>query len=112
MPYEYHALCERVVDGDTIDCTIDLGFSIKFESRVRLLGINAPETRTRDLEEKEAGLEVAEWLRREIEGKDVILHTQYDKRGKFGRVLAEVWMNDVNLNQHLLDTGMAEPYDK
>ena len=88
----FHYRCEvtRVVDGDTIDVDIDLGFNIKYSERVRLLGINTPETRTRDLEEKAKGLEakdfVINWLE-DMADKCPIIETKVDKKGKLRRIL-------------------------
>ena len=110
--YKYEAICARVVDGDTIDCLIDLGFSIHIKQRVRLLDIDAPESRTSDPVEKVEGLKVKKWLKDRIEGQTVILHTEYDSRGKFGRVLATIYHEGVNLNQLMLKEGLADPYGR
>ena len=85
--YEYAAKIDRVVDGDTVDVTLDLGFSIRYQARVRLLGINAPESRTRDKAEKALGLAAKDYVIDWCETQEVIkIQTSLDKRGKFGRV--------------------------
>ena len=113
----FHYRCEvtRVVDGDTIDVDIDLGFNIKYSERVRLLGINTPETRTRDLEEKAKGLEakdfVITWLE-DMADNCPFIETKVDKKGKFGRILGRV-LNDEGecLNDTLVELGHATVYD-
>jgi len=110
MTYEYNAFCYRVVDGDTIDCAIDLGFDIHINQRVRLLGINAPESRTRDDAEKRRGIEAKNWLLNAIGDGHILLQTRYDKRGKFGRVLGVVLKDGVDLNQAMIDQGHAKVY--
>ena len=86
--YEYRCKIRRVVDGDTVDVDIDLGFGIVYANqRVRLYGIDAPESRTRDLVEKKFGLLAKEYLEREL-GETCVIRTQIDK-GKYGRILGE-----------------------
>tara|TARA_B100000902_G_scaffold399402_1_gene470071 strand:- start:2026 stop:2382 length:357 start_codon:yes stop_codon:yes gene_type:complete len=113
--YEYKATVTRVVDGDTIDVVIDLGFDISYSARVRFVGINTPESRTRDLEEKERGLAakdfVANWLLHEA-GMEPIIETKLDKKGKFGRVLGIIKNSEgVSLNDVLIEEGHATVYD-
>tara|TARA_X000000950_G_scaffold81107_2_gene101947 strand:+ start:15504 stop:15833 length:330 start_codon:yes stop_codon:yes gene_type:complete len=108
--YEYNAKLTKIVDGDTIDVEIDLGFSIWHKARVRMVGINAPETRTRDLEEKKLGLKAKARLK-ELLSKEIILKTQLDKKGKFGRVLGEIFVNKTNINKQLLKEGVVRKYD-
>ena len=93
---------EKVVDGDTIDVSIDLGFDVCTKQRVRLLGIDTPESRTRDLEEKKFGLlskkKLKEWCLKAVESEKDDIEIQLrcpeaDSRGKFGRILAEVWVS-------------------
>tara|TARA_R100000329_G_C7488660_1_gene172137 strand:+ start:100 stop:456 length:357 start_codon:yes stop_codon:yes gene_type:complete len=113
--FEYRAEVKRVVDGDTIDVVLDLGFGILYKSRVRFLGVNTPESRTRDLEEKERGLAakdfVTNWLIHETDMSPII-ETQLDKKGKFGRILGVIKNDDgVRLNDVLIEEGHAVAYD-
>ncbi len=111
--YEY-AIKEviKVVDGDTIDILIDLGFDLTKKERVRLAGIDAPESRTRDLEEKELGLETKEFLIRRLEdGKASGLRVNTEKDGKYGRMLGWIYCGDTNINMELVDRGYAWFYD-
>ena len=90
--YNYKATVTRVVDGDTVDVLIDLGFGIHYAQRVRLYGINAPETRTRDKVEKKAGLAAKAYLKEILKTNKnkCIIITTLDKKGKYGRVLGEL----------------------
>jgi micrococcal nuclease len=114
---------EKVVDGDTIDVTIDLGFDVCTRQRVRLLAIDTPESRTRDLEEKKYGLlskkMLKEWCLKAVESEKDDIEIQLrcpekDSRGKFGRILAEVWVSEngqwTNVNKWMCDEGFAVPY--
>ena len=114
---------EKVVDGDTIDVSIDLGFDVCTKQRVRLLGIDTPESRTRDLEEKKFGLlskkKLREWCLKAVasEKDDIEIELrcpEKDSRGKFGRILAEVWVSEdgewTNVNKWMCDNGFAVPY--
>jgi micrococcal nuclease len=114
---------EKVVDGDTIDVSIDLGFDVCTKQRVRLLGIDTPESRTRDLTEKKFGLlskkKLKEWCLKAVESEKDDIEIQLrcpeaDSRGKFGRILAEVWVSEdgewTNVNKWLCDNGFAVPY--
>ena len=108
--YIYKAKCVRVVDGDTIDATIDLGFDTWKKIRIRLVGMNAPESRTRDLEEKVLGLAAKAFLK-DILGKhdnDFILHSQ--GVGKYGRCLGELFLGDQNVNDLMITEGHAVAY--
>ena len=112
--YEYYAELRRVVDGDTVDVTIDCGFNMHVKERVRLLGINTPECRTRDLEEKAKGLAAKARLIEILEtfGNSFVIRTSIDKKGKFGRLLGELISKDgdQNANQMLLKEGHAVEY--
>tara|TARA_R110000824_G_scaffold51768_1_gene144127 strand:+ start:95 stop:457 length:363 start_codon:yes stop_codon:yes gene_type:complete len=112
--YEYNAELRRVVDGDTVDVTIDCGFNIYIKERVRLKGIDTPECRTRDLEEKERGLAAKDRLIDIIAsfGNKFVIKTSIDKRGKFGGLLGELISKDgeQNANQMLLVEGHAVKY--
>jgi len=90
--YEYKCKVKRVVDGDTMDVILDLGFDVLHSVRVRLAGIDTPESRTRDLDEKARGKLSKAYLKESIKGKKIVLKTKIkDSRGKFNRVIAEVW---------------------
>ena len=113
--YEYRVKkVHKVVDGDTIDVDIDLGFSVSFFSRVRLAGIDTPESRTINLKEKALGLEVKEKLKKELAAaKDVVIKTEKpDSSEKYGRILGWVFLDgsDVSLNQKLINEGYAWTY--
>ena len=101
----------RVIDGDTIDVDIDLGFSTTITQRVRLQGIDAAETRTKDLVEKEKGLAAKEWLEKELsrEGEWIIETTKEDK---YGRILGTLYLvgDPVTVNERMLNEGIAGPY--
>ena len=112
--HEYKAEIDRVVDGDTIDVNLDLGFSIWHQARVRMLGIDTPESRTRNLEEKALGLASKARLKELLKGKKIEIECSKEK-GKFGRVLGVVWATDkagdrVNCNDQLCAEGHARPY--
>ena len=112
--YEYKAKLIKVVDGDTVDAMIDCGFSVFRKERIRLHGINAPESRTRNKEEKKKGLAAKARLKELIkEGKnEFLVETSIDKKGKYGRWLAEVFIdaNDtqINVNEWLVTEGHAD----
>ena len=110
--YEYACKVERVVDGDTIDVVLDLGFDILYKSRVRLYGIDTPESRTRDLDEKARGKLAKNFLKECIDaGEKVVIQTKLkDSRGKFGRVLGEVVVDGVNINVKMVDENHAVAY--
>jgi micrococcal nuclease len=113
--YEYYVRkVENVVDGDTIDVLIDLGFDILFQSRVRLAGIDTPESRTKDLKEKALGLESKEYLKKALkDAKSVIIKTEkMDSSEKYGRILGWVYINGdtVSLNDMMINDGYAWGY--
>ena len=113
--YEYYVKkVEGVVDGDTIDVLIDLGFDILFASRVRLAGIDTPESRTKDLKEKALGLESKEYLKKAIkDAKSVVIKTEkMDSSEKYGRILGWVYVdgNTVSLNDMMINDGYAWGY--
>ena len=121
--YEYKALVERVVDGDTIDVIIDLGFKTWKKVRVRMEGINTPESRTRDLEEKKRGLAAKDRLVEILELNNNECVLQVSGVGKFGRAIASVYvdtlspasekssMTTINVNKQLIEEGHAVAYD-
>jgi len=108
--YEYKAKVHRIIDGDTVDVTIDLGFEMTTKQRVRLYGINTPETRTRDLVEKAKGKASKARLMELLNGckREIILRTL--KRGKYGRILGKLLHPETheNFNQTLLKEGLAK----
>jgi micrococcal nuclease len=113
--YEYYVRkVENVVDGDTIDVLIDLGFDILFQSRVRLAGIDTPESRTKDLNEKALGLESKEYLKKALkDAKSVVIKTEkMDSSEKYGRILGWVYINGdtVSLNDMMINDGYAWGY--
>ena len=110
--YEYGCKVERVVDGDTVDVTLDLGFDILYKSRVRLYGIDTPESRTRNLDEKARGKLAKSFLEDAINnGKKVVIQTKLkDSRGKFGRVLGDIVDDGININQSMVDNFHAAAY--
>ena len=105
----------RVVDGDTIDASIDLGFDISLEKRIRLAGVDTPESRTTDLKEKAMGLESKEWLKKKLEGaKDIIIKTELpDSTEKYGRIIGHLFINgqETSLNNQMIAEGYALAYD-
>ena len=109
--YIYNAMCIKVVDGDTIDAQIDLGFDTHKVIRIRLVGINAPESRTRDLEEKTRGLAAKQFVIDILKKhhNNFILHSQ--GVGKYGRCLGEIFLGDVKLNELLITEGHATAYN-
>ena len=108
--YIYNAKCVRVVDGDTIDATIDLGFDTWKKIRIRLVGMNAPESRTRDLEEKAKGLAAKSFLNNLLDKhqNNFILHSQ--GVGKYGRCLGNIFLGDQNVNDLMINEGHAVAY--
>jgi len=113
--YEYYVRkVENVVDGDTIDVLIDLGFDILFQSRVRLAGIDTPESRTKDLAEKALGLESKEYLKKHLkDAKSVVIKTEkMDSSEKYGRILGWVYINGdtASLNDMMINDGYAWGY--
>ena len=114
--YEYRVKqVLKVVDGDTIDVVIDLGFDISFTSRVRLAGIDTPESRTTDAREKILGVEVKEYLKKALEGAtDIVIRTEkVDSSEKYGRILGWLFVNKEtgSLNMELVNKGYAWSYD-
>ena len=101
----------KVVDGDTIDVVIDLGFDIMYKSRVRLFGIDTPESRTRDKVEKKYGLLSKKFLQENLKkGKIVIKTHKNSETGKFGRILGEIFVNGININMLMCSKGHAVEY--
>lgn len=111
-PYSYRVKSiKKIIDGDTFDCIMDLGFDVLLEARVRMMGIDTPESRTRDLEEKKFGLLAKEYLTEKLATENIIVTTEVDnEKGKFGRILGWVWADDVNVNKQMIDENMAVAY--
>ena len=116
--YTYKIKLDRVVDGDTIDAEIDLGFDVKIKKRIRFMGINAPESRTKDLEEKAKGLAAKDRVKQLLEGCENITLKSHGV-GKFGRCLGEIFLDMVDgqdkitiesLNELLIKEGHAKEY--
>jgi micrococcal nuclease len=113
--FEYYVKkVENVVDGDTIDVVIDLGFDIMFASRVRLAGIDTPESRTKDLKEKALGLESKEYLKKHLkDAKSVVIKTEkMDSSEKYGRILGWLYVNNdtESVNDKMINDGYAWGY--
>ena len=110
----------RVLDGDTIDVTIDLGFDLFKKERVRVAGVDTPEKRTRDLEEKALGIDATNWLKKKLEdtiagdGDELTIRTELvGGVGKYGRPLGWLYINEdtVSLNEQMITEGYAWAYD-
>jgi len=109
----------RVVDGDTIDVTIDLGFDLYKKERVRVAGVDTPEKRTRDLEEKALGLDATNWMKEKLEGAidgedDLVIRTELvGGMGKYGRLLGWLYIgtDELSLNEQMIEEGYAWEYD-
>jgi len=108
--YEYKAQLIRVIDGDTLDCRIDLGFSVFVKKRVRLMGIDTWESRTRDLEEKKKGLAAKSRLIGLLQADDGEFTLISYGVGKFGRVLGEIEVTAGNVCDILVEEGHAYAY--
>tara|TARA_R110002012_G_scaffold108185_7_gene250667 strand:+ start:172 stop:516 length:345 start_codon:yes stop_codon:yes gene_type:complete len=106
--YTYKAKLDRVVDGDTVDAHIDLGFDITIHKRIRLAGIDTPESRTRDLEEKKRGLASKDKLVELLGDGDFVLESK--EVGKYGRVLGTLLVDNININDTLVEEGFAVEY--
>ena len=110
---------DRVVDGDTIDVTIDLGFDLYKKERVRIAGVDTPEKRTRDLEEKALGIDATVWMKDKLTGAikgddELTIRTELKGGvGKYGRLLGWLYVGDdtVSLNEQMIDEGYAWAYD-
>ena len=111
---------DKVLDGDTIDVTIDLGFDLYKKERVRVAGVDTPEKRTRDLEEKALGIDATNWLKKKLEdtiagdGDELTIRTELvGGVGKYGRLLGWLYINEdtVSLNEQMITEGYAWAYD-
>jgi len=114
----YGATVLKVIDGDTIELMVDLGFSVHHKIRVRLYGVNTPESRTKDLKEKELGLKAKQFTQDWLTAhKWVFVNTIPDKNDKYGRVLARIFSSDkieepttACLNLDIIQSGLAREY--
>jgi micrococcal nuclease len=115
-PYIYRIRSiHKVVDGDTIDADIDLGFDISLTKRIRLAGVDTPESRTSDANEKKYGLESKDWLKKRCENaKDILIKTELpDSTEKYGRIIGHLFINgeETSLNNQMISEGYAWTYD-
>jgi micrococcal nuclease len=115
-PYVYRIRSvHKVVDGDTIDADIDLGFDISLTKRIRLAGIDTPESRTTNAYEKKLGLEVKTWLKDRLEfAKDILIKTELpDSTEKYGRIIGHLYVNgeEISINNQMITEGYAWEYD-
>ena len=115
-PYIYRIKqITKVVDGDTIDADIDLGFDISLSKRIRLAAVDTPESRTADANEKKYGLESKEWLKHKVENaKNILIKTELpDSTEKYGRIIGHLFINDqeTSLNNQMITEGYAWTYD-
>ena len=110
----------KVLDGDTIDVLIDLGFDLFKKERVRIAGVDTPEKRTRDLEEKALGIDATNWLKKKLEdtiagdGDELTIRTELvGGTGKYGRLLGWLYINEdaISLNEQMITEGYAWEYD-
>lgn len=108
--YTYKCELVRVVDGDTIEVMADLGFKTYHKLMIRLDGINAAETRTKDLVEKEMGLMVKTWLESFLKDKDLVLTTTY--KNTFNRWVGVIFANDINVCEKMLNENLVEKWEK
>jgi micrococcal nuclease len=105
IPYLYRATVVSVTDGDTIVADLDLGFNITIRDSFRFYGINAPEKSV------QAGLDAKAYLQSRLPiGTPIVVQTHKNKQEKFGRWLAKIFLNDVNINEEMVKTGHASPY--
>ncbi len=100
--YTYKATIPRVVDGDTVEASVDLGFGITSKMKLRLLGVNTPEIVG---DQREKGLEAKHWLEVVVKDRDVVVQTVKDKKDKYGRYLAVIWLDGESINDNLVSMG-------
>jgi len=108
--FTYNAELVKVVDGDTVDLKVDLGFDVFIEIRVRLYGVDTPETRTKDLAEKEKGLKAKQFVVESFEknGNRCVINTIKDSKGKYGRYLGVIVFGEKVLNEMLKEEGLLK----
>jgi len=110
QPYFYKARVEKVVDGDTIEVTIDLGFLLTTRRRLRLLRVNTAEIHAQEDSLRQKAANAKERMIELLTGKDILIRTE--KADSFGRFLAEVWLDEMNVNDWLLAEGLAVPFKR
>ncbi len=114
--YEYRCKVVKIVDGDTVDVDIDLGFGVWLKKeRIRMFGIDTPESRTRDLDEKKYGLMAKDYITRLLDDEGgIVLKTRKDAEGKYGRILGELWRTtdfaDTSINDLMIKNHHAVSY--
>ena len=114
--YEYRCKVVKIIDGDTVDVDIDLGFGVWLKKeRIRMFGIDTPESRTRDLEEKKYGLAAKDYITRLLDDEGgIVLKTRKDAEGKYGRILGELWRTtdfaDTSINDLMIKNHHAVAY--
>ena len=114
--YEYRCKVVKIIDGDTVDVDIDLGFGVWLKKeRIRMFGIDTPESRTRDLEEKKYGNAAKELITGMLDDEGgIVLKTRKDKEGKYGRILGELWRTtdfaDKSINDYMIEKHHAVAY--
>ena len=114
--YEYRTKLIKVVDGDTVDVDIDLGFGVWLKKeRIRMFGIDTPESRTRDLDEKKYGLMAKDYITKLLDDEGgIVLKTRKDAEGKYGRILGELWRTtdfaDTSINELMIKNHHAVSY--
>ena len=114
--YEYRCKVVKIIDGDTVDVDIDLGFGVWLKKeRIRMYGIDTPESRTRDLEEKKYGLAAKDYITRLLDDEGgIVLKTRKDAEGKYGRILGELWRTtdfaDTSINDLMIKNHHAVAY--
>ena len=114
--YEYRCKVVKIVDGDTVDVDIDLGFGVWLKKeRIRMFGIDTPESRTRDLDEKKYGLMAKDYITKLLDDEGgIVLKTRKDAEGKYGRILGELWRTtdfaDKSINDYMIEKHHAVAY--
>ena len=114
--YEYRCKVVKIIDGDTVDVDIDLGFGVWLKKeRIRMFGIDTPESRTRDLEEKKYGLAAKAYITKLLDDEGgIVLKTRKDAEGKYGRILGELWRTtdfaDKSINDYMIEKHHAVAY--
>ena len=114
--YEYKCKVVKIIDGDTVDVDIDLGFGVWLKKeRIRMFGIDTPESRTRDLDEKKYGLMAKEFITKLLDDEGgIVLKTRKDAEGKYGRILGELWRTtdfaDKSINDYMIEKHHAVAY--